>query len=51
MPDYKSLYYNLFNNVSDTIERLKQAQQEAERRYTNEETPALVIVPPEQDEA
>lgn len=37
MPDYKTLYFNLFNNVTDTIERLKQARQKAEQEYIGEE--------------
>jgi len=33
MPNYEALYLNLFNDVTDTIERLKQAQQKAEQDY------------------
>lgn len=33
MPDYKDLYYKLFNSVTDAIESLKQAQLEAEELY------------------
>jgi len=33
MPNYKASYLNLFNDVTDTIERLKQAQQKAEQDY------------------
>ncbi len=33
MPDYKALYYSLFNAVSDTIDALKKVQEEAEELY------------------
>jgi len=33
MSDYKSLYYELFNQVSDVITMLKTAQQECESMF------------------
>lgn len=33
MPDYKKLYLNLFNEITDTIEKLKKAQENAEEMY------------------
>jgi len=33
MPDYKTMYYKMFNAVTDSIEILKQAQLEAEEMY------------------
>ena len=33
MSDYKSLYYELFNQVSDVITMLKTAQQECEDMF------------------
>ncbi|MEG1781744.1 MAG: hypothetical protein RR253_00680 [Oscillospiraceae bacterium] len=33
MPDYKSMYYLLFQQVSKTIEELQKAQQAAEELY------------------
>ena len=33
MPDYKTMYYKLFNAVTDAVEILQQAQSEAEERY------------------
>ena len=33
MPNYKKMYYDLFNSVTDTIEALKKAQQKAEEEY------------------
>ena len=33
MEDYKKMYYELFNKITDTIETLKKIQQEAEEIY------------------
>lgn len=33
MPDYKTMYYKLFNSVTDAIEILKQAQLDVEEIY------------------
>lgn len=33
MADYKELYFKLFNEVTDIIEKLKQIQCEAEEMY------------------
>ncbi len=33
MPDYKAMYYKLFNDVSDFIEKLKKIQIDAEEFY------------------
>ena len=33
MPDYKAMYYRLFNAVSDVIEELKKIQIESEEFY------------------
>ena len=33
MPDFKSMYFQLFNKVSDAIEILQNAQLEAEETY------------------
>ena len=35
MPDYKSMYYRLFNRVSDAITLLQAAQQEGEDTFAN----------------
>lgn len=36
MTDYQKLYTTLFNRVSDIIEELQKAQQEAEEAYISE---------------
>ncbi len=33
MPDYKKLYHKLFNDITETIEKLQKAQQDAEEMY------------------
>ena len=33
MDDYKKMYYELFNKITDTIENLKQIQREAEETF------------------
>ena len=33
MPDYKKLYFSLFNDVSDVIKELQKVQQDSEERY------------------
>ena len=35
MPDYKAMYFNLFNSVTDAIEILTEAQKKAEEMYIN----------------
>jgi len=33
MADYEKMYYHLFNNITDMIEKLQQLQQETEKMY------------------
>ena len=33
MADYEKMYYELFNGITDTIEKLKSIQQKAEELY------------------
>ena len=35
MPDYKSMYFKLFNQLTDVIEQLKEIQCNAEEMYIN----------------
>ena len=35
MPDYKAMYLNLFNSVTDAIEILCEAQRKTEETYIN----------------
>ena len=37
MTDYKGLYYQLFNKITDVIEELQEAQKQAEEMYINSE--------------
>lgn len=36
MTDYKSLYFELFNKLTDVIEELKDIQVKMEEKYLNE---------------
>ena len=36
MPDYKSLYFELFNKLTDVIEELKEIQVKMEEKYISE---------------
>ena len=35
MDDYKSMYFSLFNQITDVIEQLKEIQSKAEEMYIN----------------
>ena len=35
MPEYKDLYYKLFNRITDIIEELKEIQVQVEEMYIN----------------
>ena len=37
MEDYKKMYYELFNKITNIIEELKKIQQDAEERYISAE--------------
>ena len=38
MEDYKKLYFELFNQITDAIELLKKAQQIAEEHYISQQS-------------
>jgi len=50
MPDYKSMYYRLFNRVSDAIGILQAAQRECEDIFIEsaDDPPILLTEPPEE---
>lgn len=35
MPDYKKMYFELFNGITETIENLKKLQIDAEEKFMN----------------
>lgn len=37
MPNYKNMYYTLFNKVTDIIDDLQKVQQQTEEMYIQEE--------------
>lgn len=43
MPDYEKMYHSLFNDVTDTITKLQQAQQKTEEMYMNSKETVLTI--------
>ena len=38
MTDYKNMYFQLFNKITDIIEQLKEVQKQAEEMYINDES-------------
>ena len=42
MPDYKSMYYTLFNQVTKTIEDLQKIQQMTEEMFIESEDAELI---------
>ena len=55
MPDYKTMYFKLFNSVTDAIDTLTEAQKEAEEMYLtsseneDEKIKKIKIVSPKTD--
>lgn len=43
MPDYKAMYYHLFNAMTDAIELLQNAQLETEEMVLSEENPETIL--------
>lgn len=41
MPDYQKMYHSLFNDVTDVITKLQQAQQKTEEMYMNSKETVL----------
>lgn len=41
MPDYQKMYHSLFNDVTDTITKLQQAQQKTEEIYMDSKETVL----------
>ena len=41
MPDYQKMYHSLFNDVTDAISKLQQAQQKTEEMYMDSKEPVL----------
>ncbi len=44
MPDYQKMYHSLFNDVTDTITKLQQAQQKTEEMYMNSKDTILTTL-------
>lgn len=41
MPDYQKMYHSLFNDVTDAISKLQQAQQKTEEMYLDSKETVL----------
>jgi hypothetical protein len=44
MPDYRKMYFSLFNDVADVIVRLQQAQRKTEQMFVEGREPELTIL-------
>ena len=44
MPDYKKMYFELFNSVTNAIELLQKTQQAGEQRYIEGDKTALILL-------
>lgn len=43
MPDYQKMYHSLFNDVTDAISKLQQAQQKTEEMYLDSKETVLTL--------
>ena len=43
MEDYKKMYYELFNKITDTIESLKKIQQEVEETFITSNDDVTIV--------
>ena len=43
MEDYKKMYFELFNKITDTIENLKKIQQEAEETFITSNDDVTIV--------
>ena len=51
MPDYKAMYFRLFNQVSDAIELLKAAHMEGEDAFVEDESGVVIKLIENKDES
>jgi hypothetical protein len=45
MPDYQKMYHSLFNDVTDAVTKLQQAQQKTEEMYMDSKETVLTSFP------
>lgn len=50
MPDYKSMYFKLFNGITDAINLLQKAQRECEEVYIKSNDTPVTMLPKEPSE-
>ncbi len=51
MPDYKEMYFTLFDAVTIAIEQLQIAQRSGENSYIEDKESTLIILPNEKTDA
>lgn len=44
MPDYQKMYLALFNDVTDIIHELQEAQRKTEKMYIDSNDPSLTVI-------
>jgi hypothetical protein len=49
MPDYRSMYYKLFNRVTDAINILQEAQRDSEDIFIESRDATLILLDDEED--
>lgn len=45
MPDYQKMYHSLFNDVTDAVSKLQQAQQKTEEMYMDSKETVFTTFP------
>jgi hypothetical protein len=50
MPDYQKMYFDLFNDVTDIIHALQEAQMKTEKMYVESSEPNLTVLNGSNDE-
>lgn len=50
MPDYRSMYYQLFNRVTDAINILQAAQRDGEEAFIESRDALLILLDAEESE-
>jgi hypothetical protein len=49
MPDYRAMYYDLFNKVTDAINVLQEAQRASEEAFIESHDATLILLDEEED--
>jgi hypothetical protein len=49
MPDYKKMYFALFNAITVAVDQLQSAQRDGENTYIGSEDSPLVVLPDQEN--